>query len=150
MQSSAGRGVLKAAGRAAATCDVNGCDGYEFTPTASRWSSTLEPFPPRDAAIQSMNSGATVGPFPSHAIPPAVSCRHVVYSRSAYHHYVHALVLPPPPILPGSVVTECPDWPLMSCHAKTRRARRVYVAIWVHVYMHEGRWDIEAHVNVRK
>lgn len=82
---------------------------------------------PRHAAIQSMNSRATVGPFPSHAIPPAVSCPFAVYSRSAYHHMSTRSSCRRHQYYGGRLVTEWPDWPLMSSHEKTRRVRRVHV-----------------------
>jgi hypothetical protein len=130
VQSSAGRGVLRAAGRAAAARHVNGCEFAPSVPLSSHCISVeyhARASAPRDAAIQSMNSRATVGPYPSHAIPPAVSCPFAVYSRSAYHHTSTRSSCRRHRYYLGRVVTESPDWPLVSSHEKTRRVRRVHV-----------------------
>jgi hypothetical protein len=118
VQSSAGRGVLKAAGRAAATSDVNGCRWLcEFAPTASRWSTR-----------SSLPSPGCRNPILEIAVQQWDHSDPMLY-RQLYHAGmlyiaaapVHALISPPPPMISRPVVTEWMDWQLMSCPVRQRQ-----------------------------
>jgi hypothetical protein len=95
--SSAGRGVLKAAGRAAATSDVNGCRWLcEFASTASRWSirsSLPSPGcrnPILEIAVQQWDDSDPIYRQLYHA--------GILYIAAAP---VHALISPSPPMISG-------------------------------------------------